>query len=135
MSEVAASVLDNTDRMRRIDKSDMLSFCVNAAEHYGKASKTAEKISLQYSKPENVIVAGMGGSGIGGEILKDYARNQAPVPIEVSKDYTLPAYVNSKTLVLVVSYSGDTEETLSSFLDAQRRKSMVYCISSGGSPL
>src|SRR4030043_254552 len=135
MSEVVASVLDNTDRMRRIDKSDMLSFCVNAAEHYRKASKTAEKISLQYSKPDNVIVAGMGGSAIGGELLKDWASDKAPVPIEVCRAYALPAYANEKSLVLIVSYSGETEESLSAFLDAAKRKCMIFCVSSGGSLL
>ena len=77
----------------------------------------------------------MGGSAIGGELLKDYARSQAPVPIEVSKDYTLPAYAEQSSLVVIVSYSGETEESLSAFLDAQRRHCMTYCISSGGSLL
>ena len=129
------SPLDDVNEIRRIDKSSMLLFSLEASGHYGEAARIAEKISVSYPKPANIVVAGMGGSGIGGELLKDYARNQATVPIEVSKDYALPAYVNSKTLVLVVSYSGDTEESLSAFLDAQRRKSMVYCVSSGGSLL
>jgi glucose/mannose-6-phosphate isomerase len=113
----------------------MLSFSVQAPKHYHKAAEISEKIAVNYPKPDNIIVAGMGGSAIGGELLKDYARSQAPVPIEASKDYTLPAYADSKTLVLVVSYSGDTEESLSAFLDAQRRKCMVYCVTSGGSLL
>jgi glucose/mannose-6-phosphate isomerase len=135
VSEVAASVLDDTDKIRKIDKSDMLSFCVNAAKHYHKAAKTAEKISLSYAKPENIIVAGMGGSAIGGELLKDWARDKVQVPIEVSRAYSLPAYANEKSLVLIVSYSGETEETLSTFLDAVKRNCMIFCVSSGGSLL
>ena len=132
---MATSVLDDTDKIRRIDKRDMLSFCVDAAKYYQEAAKTAEKISLQYSKPDNVIVAAMGGSAIGGELLKDWARDKAPVPIEVSRNYSLPAYANEKSLVLIVSYSGETEESLSAFLDAAKRKCMIFCISSGGSLL
>ena len=66
---LVASVLDDTGKIREIDRSNMLSFCVNSAKHYREAAKIAEKISLRYPKPENIIVAGMGGSGIGGELL------------------------------------------------------------------
>jgi glucose/mannose-6-phosphate isomerase len=129
------SVLDDMGEIKEIDKSDMLSFCVDAAKHYQAAEEAAKKISLNYSKPENIIVAGMGGSAIGGELLKDLVRGKVQVPIEVSRAYSLPAYVNEKSLVLVVSYSGETEETLSSFLDALKKKCMVFCVSSGGSLL
>jgi glucose/mannose-6-phosphate isomerase len=77
----------------------------------------------------------MGGSGIGGELLKDWARDKAQVPIEVSRDYSLPAYANEKSLMLIASYSGETEESLSAFLDAEKRNCMIYCVSSGGSLL
>ena len=135
MSKVAASVLDDTSKIREVDKSDMLAFCVDAAKHYREAAKTAEKISLRYADPRNIIVAGMGGSAIGGELLKDWARDKAQVPIEVSRAYSLPAYANNSSLVLVISYSGETEESLSSFLDAVKRRCMVFCVSSGGSLL
>jgi glucose/mannose-6-phosphate isomerase len=129
------SILDGVSEIRRIDKSSMLQFSIEASTRYREAARIADKIGAPYPKPANVIVAGMGGSAIGGELLKDYTRNQVPFPIEVSKDYTLPAYANKRSLVLVVSYSGDTEESLSSFLDAINRKCMIYCISSGGSLL
>jgi len=129
------SPLEDIEQIKRIDKSTMLQFSTKAPKHYREAVRLAEKIVLDYEKPVNIIVAGMGGSAIGGELLKDYARSQAPVPIEVNKDYQLPAYAGQRTFVLVVSYSGDTEESLSAFLDAQRRKCMVYCVSSGGTLL
>jgi len=135
VSEVAASVLDDLGRMGGIDKGGMLAFCVGAARHYRAAVGAAEGISLSYSVPENVVVAGMGGSAIGGELLKDWARDRVRVPVEVSRGYSLPAYAGERSLVLVVSYSGETEETLSSFLDAVRRGCMVFCVSSGGSLL
>jgi glucose/mannose-6-phosphate isomerase len=132
---LATSVLDDIDKIRKIDRSNMLSFCVNVAKHYREAAKTAEKTLLIYSKPKNIIVAGMGGSGIGGELLKDWTLDKATVPIEVSRGYSLPAYANKNSLVLIVSYSGETEESLSAFLDAAKRNCMIHCISSGGSLL
>lgn len=126
------NTLDNVEMLSRIDKQNMLHFCVNAAQHYKESVKNSDKIKVNCAMPESIIVAGMGGSGIGGELLKDYTKDKAPFPIEVSKDYKLPAYANEKTLVITVSYSGDTEETLSAFLDAIKRKCRVYCVSSGG---
>lgn len=126
------SVLDNLNEIKRLDKGDMLSFCVGAAKHYEKAARIAEGVTLNYVKPQAVIVAGMGGSAIGGELLKDWARDTLQIPLEVCREYTLPAFANEKTLTFIVSYSGETEETLSVFLDAVKRKCMVAVISSGG---
>jgi glucose/mannose-6-phosphate isomerase len=131
----AESVLDNTSKISEIDKSNMLGFCVDTAKHYREAARAAEKISLSHTDPENIIVVGMGGSAIGGELLKDWARDKAQVPIEVSRAYSLPTYANERSLVFVISYSGETEETLSSFLDAVKRRCMIFCVSSGGSLL
>ncbi len=129
---MATSVLDNAERIKQIDKSGMLSFCVETPKHYSEAFKMAKNVSVDYSKPQTIIVSGMGGSGIGGELLKDWARDRITVPIEVNKEYSLPAYANKNTLVLIVSYSGETEESLSAFLDALKRDCMIFCVTSGG---
>jgi glucose/mannose-6-phosphate isomerase len=129
------SILDEPEKIKALDKGNMINFCVNSPKLYDSAAKLAEKIEASYPKPESVIVAGMGGSGIGGDLLKDWARNKTNVPIEVNREYNLPAYAGKKTLVLLTSYSGDTEETLSAFLDAVKRKCMVFCVSSGGALL
>ncbi|MGQ9506569.1 MAG: bifunctional phosphoglucose/phosphomannose isomerase [Candidatus Bathycorpusculaceae bacterium] len=126
------NILDNIEKIRKVDKSDMLSFCVNAPKHYEEAAKIARKFLIGYSKPQKIIVAGMGGSGIGGELLKDWARGIALVPIEVVREYSLPVYADKNTLVFVVSYSGETEETLSVFVEAIKKGCMIVCISSGG---
>jgi glucose/mannose-6-phosphate isomerase len=126
------SILDNVNEMRKIDGSNMISFCIDAPKHCAKAAKLAETVALDYSKPKSIIVSGMGGSAIGGELLKDWARETVNVPLEVCRDYCLPAYADKSTLVFVVSYSGETEETLSSFLDAVKRKCMIITLSSGG---
>ena len=128
-------VLNDIARIRKIDKNNMLSFCLNAAHHFRKAKEAAERISPNFSKPRNVIIAGMGGSAIGGELLKDLTRHNAQTPIEISRDYSLPAYANEKSLVFILSYSGETEETLSSFISALKKKCMIFCLSSGGNLL
>jgi glucose/mannose-6-phosphate isomerase len=110
----------------------MLSFCTHAAKHYDNAAKLSNRIRNEYPNLETIIVAGMGGSAIGGELLKDWSRESIRVPVEVCREYHLPAYANKKTLVLLTSYSGETEETLSMFLDALKRKCMIITISSGG---
>jgi len=125
-------VLDDLREIKRIDKSNMLSFCVEAARHCGEAAKLTQNLDLSYPKPNAIIVAGMGGSAISGELLKDWAREKIAVPIEVCREYALPAYANRKTLVFVISYSGETEESLSVYLDAIKKKCITVCISSGG---
>ena len=129
---MAESILDDLEGMKKIDKSNTISYYINAAENYKESAYNSDKIKFDYPTPENVILAGMGGSAIGGELLKDYTRATSRIPIEVSRDYKLPAYANKNSLVILASYSGNTEETLSSFLDALNRRCMTFCVGSGG---
>ncbi|MHB1279253.1 MAG: bifunctional phosphoglucose/phosphomannose isomerase [Bacteroidia bacterium] len=80
----------------------------------------------------HVFVGGMGGSGIGATITRAYFIHQFPVPVEVVNDYFLPAYVNEKSLVILGSYSGNTEETLSMFDKAVERKATILVVCGGG---
>jgi glucose/mannose-6-phosphate isomerase len=132
IQNVVTPILDNFEKIKLVDKNGMLNFAINAPNHYREAFKVAQKIIVNYQKPANIVVAGLGGSAIGGDLLKDWAKNQLTIPIEVSREYSLPKYADQKTLAIINSYSGDTEETLSSFLDALKRKCMIFCISSGG---
>ncbi len=81
---------------------------------------------------DKVVVAGMGGSAIGGDILRCLLADKCPTPVLVVRDYSLPAAVNRRTLFIAVSYSGNTEETLSSFRQARRRGCRIVAITSGG---
>jgi glucose/mannose-6-phosphate isomerase len=81
---------------------------------------------------DNVIICGLGGSGIGGTIAKNFFTQHANLPIEVVSDYDIPAYVSDKTLAIVSSYSGNTEETLSMYHKVIEKKAKVLVISSGG---
>jgi len=80
----------------------------------------------------NVFVGGLGGSGIGATITKSVFIKKSPVPIEVVNDYYLPGFVNEKSLVILGSYSGNTEETLSMFEEAIARKATIVIVTQGG---
>ncbi len=80
----------------------------------------------------NIIIAGLGGSGIGGQIVKAYFLNDMPVPVNCVADYNLPAYASEKTLVIAASYSGNTEETIAIFNDAKARGCKVLVLTTGG---
>ena len=79
----------------------------------------------------NIVVAGMGGSAIGGDLLKIYL-SDTNIPVHVSRGYKLPNFVNENSLVFAVSYSGNTEETLSSLKDAKEKNAQVVGITSDG---
>lgn len=82
--------------------------------------------------PRAVIVAGMGGSAIGGDLLRALAAEECTIPIVVHRDYGLPAYAGPHTLVLASSYSGNTEETLSAAEEAFRRGCPLIAVTTGG---
>ncbi|MBK7856539.1 MAG: SIS domain-containing protein [Bacteroidetes bacterium] len=83
----------------------------------------------------NVLVTGLGGSGIGGTIIAQVCEKELGVPLNVSKDYSIPNYVNEHTLLIVSSYSGNTEETLESLDMALKQKAKIVCVTSGGKVL
>ena len=83
----------------------------------------------------NILITGLGGSGIGGTIISELIGESCTVPVTINKDYFLPAFVNENTLVIISSYSGNTEETLGAMQIAITKKAQIVCISSGGKVL
>ncbi len=88
--------------------------------------------SINRSKIKNIIVTGLGGSAIGGDLMSNFSRNDLRVPYAVNRNYNLPVYASGETLVIASSYSGNTEETISALNDAIRMKCQVVCITTGG---
>lgn len=80
----------------------------------------------------NILICGLGGSGIGGTIISQLLKSYCSLPITVNKDYSIPAFVNEKTLVIACSYSGNTEETLEMVETAIAALAEVCFITSGG---
>ena len=79
-----------------------------------------------------VVLVGMGGSAIGGDLVRTLVQAESPVPFEVVRGYTLPTYVGERTLVVASSYSGGTEETLAAYTEAVERGARVVVVTSGG---
>jgi glucose/mannose-6-phosphate isomerase len=79
----------------------------------------------------NIVIAGMGGSAMGGDLLKVYLSN-TNIPVYVNRDYKVPNFVDENSLVFAVSYSGNTEETLSALNAAKEKKAQIIGITSGG---
>lgn len=88
--------------------------------------------SIDTKKIKNIIVTGLGGSAIGGELLQIFFRTELKYPYQVNRNYELPLYANEETLVIVSSYSGNTEETLSALNDAIAKKCQIVCVTTGG---
>jgi len=86
----------------------------------------------EYSQARNVLILGMGGSAIGGDLVRTLVEGQTRVPLMVSRDYRLPGYVGPDTLAIASSYSGGTEETLSATEEALDRGAKVIAVTTGG---
>lgn len=98
------------------------------------ALEVGEQASLKQTKKtiKNVMITGLGGSGIGGTMVSELAAKNCSVPILTNKGYDLPSFVNQETLVICSSFSGNTEETLEAFDQAKNNGAEIMCISSGG---
>ena len=120
--------------MEEHDPGGMLGVITRFPLDARRAIKDAEKLELKayHRKYRGLLIAGMGGSAVGGLLLKDWLRGTCVVPIEVSRSYGLPGWVDEDTLVYVVSYSGNTEETLRQYQEALERGCPVLCFCSGG---
>jgi len=92
----------------------------------------AARLSPSHTPIHNVVIAGMGGSGIGGNLVTAWTANSISVPITISKSYDIPAFINANTLFIACSFSGGTEETLSATEKAYAAGAQIVAITSGG---
>ncbi len=118
----------------QFDPQDMFGAIYNFADQTKEAIEIGKQIHQKndYSQCRNIVVAGMGGSAIGGDIVKTLIHNELKIPFYVNRNYSLPNWVNKNTLVICSSYSGNTEESLSAYEDALKKGAMICGISTGG---
>jgi len=123
-----------TFAIQNTDMSEMKNLIENFPNQLREALEIGAKAKLAGPKKKikNILITGLGGSGIGGTIAAEIISNECPVPITVNKDYFIPAFVNEETLVIVCSYSGNTEETVQAFEAALKKNAMIACVTSGG---
>ncbi|MBR9691268.1 bifunctional phosphoglucose/phosphomannose isomerase [Candidatus Woesearchaeota archaeon] len=110
------------------DKENMLDILQAFPEQCKEAIRLVRGFKIK-GKFDSICVCGMGGSGIGGDLLKSLAKKTL---VFAHHSYGLPNFVNKKSLVFVISYSGNTEETLSAYEEAKKRKAKIIAITSGG---
>lgn len=89
-------------------------------------------LPAEFSSVSNIVISGMGGSALGGRVINSLERQTLKTPVIVSTEYHLPNFVNEHTLVVISSYSGNTEETLSSLAEARARNAQIFILASGG---
>ncbi len=117
----------------QMDRSKMEEKLFGLPEQILEAIGIAEQADISIEgEIRNIVVAGMGGSAIAGDILKAALWHRWSIPVEVVRYYSLPHFVNRYTLLIVISYSGNTEETLSCFYRGEKTGARILCISSGG---
>lgn len=126
------SILDPRD-LPKADPQSMYALLESFPDHVRAAARAVKQLSLSLPRPPAaLIITGLGGSAIGGDLVRSVAGTQLAIPLIINRDYDLPAYTNASTLVIACSYSGNTEETLSAYDQARQAGAMVVCITSGG---
>jgi glucose/mannose-6-phosphate isomerase len=132
-------LLDDIKGMSVLDASDMLPAVASSGAQMREAVSVIDRSLLaEVSKgeqPRNLVIAGLGGSGVGGDVLKAVIGQSTPIPIFSERSHSLPGWVGPMDVVVGVSCSGMTEETLSTTAEAGRRGARVITIGAGGSDL
>jgi len=126
---------DSFDNIKKLDPEGMYDKIYNFPEQLVEAATIGSKIQIdsdQFSNIKNIVVAGMGGSAIGGDTVRTYLAGKLEIPFLVCRHYSLPGFVNQDSLVIISSYSGNTEETLSALDDALAKGAKIICFSTGG---
>lgn len=124
--------------IKQLDASDMYGAIASFPDHLEEGwnlGATAAEWSLDANDFNGVVVCGMGGSAIGGDLVRTLVESSSPVPFYINRSYSLPSWVSKQSLVVVSSYSGGTEETLSAYTEARKRNATIVCITSGGTVL
>jgi glucose/mannose-6-phosphate isomerase len=126
--------LDDPEVFKQGDPEGMLARIKEMPRQCQQAWQTAMDFDLpaDYARVDRVVILGMGGSAIGGDLVRSLAEAEAKVPVLIHRDYGLPAFVDSRTLVIASSYSGNTEETLSAFELALKKGAKKLAMTTGG---
>ncbi len=135
-------ILDDSTRISKLDTENMFEMVYNWPELIERTlrfsfevPKNARvgKYKISYEKSiSNIVICGMGGSAVSGDFLKVYLEKTLRVPLIVQRNYEIPNFVGKNTLVILISYSGDTEETISCLISAIERSAQVVGLGAGG---
>jgi glucose/mannose-6-phosphate isomerase len=126
--------LDDLDHFKKLDSHNILGEIDNLPDQFGYAYQLGLKLDLpDWKNLRQVVIAGMGGSAIGGDLLAAYCVSLSPIPVTLHRDYDLPLFARGpETLVICISHSGNTEETLSAFEAARKAACQTMVLGTGG---
>jgi glucose/mannose-6-phosphate isomerase len=126
--------LDDLTTLQKLDLDGMLGHAAALSQQCREAWAATQGLALpgDYQNANKVVIAGMGGSAIGGDLAVAVAASTSTTPVLVHRDYDLPAHVDAQTLVIASSYSGNTEETLAAFQAARERGCHLAAVTTGG---
>ncbi|MFH1413352.1 MAG: bifunctional phosphoglucose/phosphomannose isomerase [Candidatus Omnitrophota bacterium] len=122
------------EKLKGIDKSGMLDLLFDFPKQCRAAVEIAKNTELKFSKKDfkGVAFVGLGGSAIGADLIRAYLYSESKFPIQVFREYDLPAFLDGSILLFIMSYSGNTEETLCAYEQAKRKNCTIIAISSDG---
>lgn len=126
--------LDNISAIKKLDKKSVAESIANLPKQITTSWDVAKKVKLPptFGKAGNIIFCGMGGSNLASELVKRVFGSQIKVPMILVRSYNLPSFADKNSLIIIDSYSGNTEETVSCLNQAMKIKAKIICISSGG---
>ena len=122
-------------QIKKLDPADMYTriyeFPEQLQEGYNLPIR-GDLSAINTAEIKNIVIIGMGGSAIGGDILRSYLAEEVAIPILINRNYGLPRFVNQHTLLIAASYSGNTEETLAAFEQGRQRGCQIIIATTGG---
>ena len=119
--------------VKKYDPENQFEVLKNSYQQIDFAKNNSNDLSkIDTSKIKNIIVSGLGGSAISGDLMLNFLQKEISLPFQVNRNYSLPNYADSSTLLLASSYSGNTEETISVLTEALNRKCQIICLTTGG---
>ncbi|MFA5020738.1 MAG: SIS domain-containing protein [Patescibacteria group bacterium] len=126
--------LDNLTAVKKLDQKNVAGSIANLPQQLLASWTAAKKIKIPaaFAQADNIVFCGLGGSNLASELLRRVFGAQIKVPLILARGYNLPAFAGPGTLVIIDSYSGNTEETLACLSQARKMKTKIICISAGG---
>lgn len=126
--------LDDQQAIRDVDRSNFCQILLDLPGQCEKAKVIGASLEIpnRWRDFRNVVFTGLGGSAIGGDLVRSYLAGEVKIPIIVNRNYGLPEFVDQRTLLVVTSYSGNTEETLQAYEEGEKRSAKIIAVTSGG---
>jgi len=129
------NIMDDLEKIKKLDRQGMLEVEENFYRQLEDSKKIAESVDLNRIKLKRfsgIAILGMGGSGFAGDIIKSLVKDEIDMPVEIVKSYDLPSFVKNDWLVIPVSYSGNTEETIAAARQALKKGCTLLCVTTDG---